>query len=268
MDGCAAVRVRWCALVERDKKKCGAPTSPQPPKFILQSDGPRRRRRWSRRRSRLRGTGSLSKSAGSVARHCLVIATGGDSGGQSRNKAMRRRTRQRRRSGRSQRRDRRRRGDSGAKTDEQTVDKDKKQTTGKDKKQATGKVTKKTRSLHAPTEAPAVVSVVAPVLVEVTEVVADMVTSVSGVDVSTPEASTSANSRKRRRSVLQYSGREEGESEADVGGTAVPFPLASVADRDANLMPAGADQCTGLNSDEDPLLQEEPEDEGDLGDDD
>ncbi|KAG6611302.1 Pleiotropic drug resistance protein [Phytophthora cinnamomi] len=142
----------------------------------------------------------------------------------------------------------------------------KKQTTGKDKKQTTGK--KKTRSLRASTEAPAVVSAVAPALAEVTEVVAEMVTSVSGVDVSTPEASTSANSRKRRRSVLQCSGGEEEEREACAGGTAVPLPLTCVVDGDANLMPAGADQYTGLNSDEDPLLQEEPEDEDDLGDDD
>ncbi|KAE8957734.1 hypothetical protein PR002_g31084 [Phytophthora rubi] len=69
--------------------------------------------------------------------------------------------------------------------------------------------------------------------------------------------------RKRRRSVLQDSGGEEEETETGGEGDAVSLPPACVVDGDANLMSAGAERCTGLNSDEDPMLQEEAEDEED-----
>ncbi|KAE9036501.1 hypothetical protein PF010_g33351, partial [Phytophthora fragariae] len=60
-------------------------------------------------------------------------------------------------------------------------------------------------------------------------------------------------SRKRRRRVLQASDGEASVAEDD-GEVALPLPqiaLACVVNGDANLMPAGAEQCTGLNSDED-----------------
>ncbi|KAE9259136.1 hypothetical protein PF001_g33131, partial [Phytophthora fragariae] len=116
------------------------------------------------------------------------------------------------------------------------------------------------------------------------EVVADMVESVVtsvGTPVRTPTASScplpsgrqavrgvvqrtasAERSRKRRRRVLQ----------ASDGEVALPLPqiaLACVVNGDANLMPAGAEQCTDLNSDEDLSLPEDCEDEeGDDDDDD
>ncbi|KAE9034086.1 hypothetical protein PF010_g33381, partial [Phytophthora fragariae] len=107
------------------------------------------------------------------------------------------------------------------------------------------------------------------------EVVADMVESVVtsvGTPVRTPTASScplpsgrqavrgvvqrtasDERSRKRRRRVLQASDGEASVAEDD-GEVALPLPqiaLACVVNGDANLMPAGAEQCTGLNSDED-----------------
>ncbi|KAE8956803.1 hypothetical protein PR001_g31605, partial [Phytophthora rubi] len=132
-------------------------------------------------------------------------------------------------------------------------------------------------------------SVGAPALAVVEEVMADIVATVSGttpvrVGFTTPPAvgivmparasgGTSASAsggtpaptsrRKRRRSVLQDSGGEEEETETGGEGDAVSLPPACVVDGDANLMSAGAERCTGLNSDEDPMLQEEAEDEKD-----
>ncbi|KAE9168063.1 hypothetical protein PF004_g28617 [Phytophthora fragariae] len=125
------------------------------------------------------------------------------------------------------------------------------------------------------------------------EVVADMVESVVtsvGTPVRTPTASScplpsgrqavrgvvqrtasAERSRKRRRRVLQAYDGEASVAEDD-GEVALPVPqiaLACVVNGDANLMPAGAEQCTGLNSDEDPSLPEDCEDEeGDDDDDD
>ncbi|KAE9276473.1 hypothetical protein PF001_g26113 [Phytophthora fragariae] len=82
---------------------------------------------------------------------------------------------------------------------------------------------------------------------------------------------SSERSRKRRRRVLQASDGEASVAEDD-GEVALPLPqipLACVVNGDANLMPAGAEQCTGLNSDEDPSLPQDCEDEeGDDDDDD
>lgn len=56
---------------------------------------------------------------------------------------------------------------------------------------------------------------------------------------------------------------DESVYEADV----VHSVPACVIDTDPNFMDEGADECTGLNSDEDPELREEPEDEEDADDD-
>ncbi|KAE9060015.1 hypothetical protein PF010_g30384, partial [Phytophthora fragariae] len=83
-------------------------------------------------------------------------------------------------------------------------------------------------------------------------------------------------SRKRRRGILQDDetepsddGRsdEECSDEEGVERDDAPYVPACVVDADPNLMEEGADRYTGLNSDEDPDIQEEPEDEGDANDD-
>ncbi|KAE9261507.1 hypothetical protein PF001_g32391, partial [Phytophthora fragariae] len=83
-------------------------------------------------------------------------------------------------------------------------------------------------------------------------------------------------SRKRRRGILQDDetktsddGRsdEECSDEEGVERDDAPYIPACVVDADPNLMEEGADRYTGLNSDEDPDIQEEPEDEEDANDD-
>ncbi|KAI9999290.1 hypothetical protein PInf_004125 [Phytophthora infestans] len=124
---------------------------------------------------------------------------------------------------------------------------------------------------------------------EVTEVVADMVLSVETAlpaqqsDITLATTDYSAEKRKRstqvptrehRRSLLQEDSdgdddtimqgdEDESAYEADV----VHGVPACVIDTNPNFMDEGADECTGLNSDEDPELREEPEDEEDADDD-
>ncbi|KAI9980837.1 hypothetical protein PInf_010170 [Phytophthora infestans] len=105
---------------------------------------------------------------------------------------------------------------------------------------------------------------------EVTEVVADMVFSVetalpaqqSGIALATTDSSaeqrkrsTQVPTREHRRALLQE------DSDGDDDTTLCTVYL------HPNFMDEGADECTGLNSDEDPELREEPEDEEDADDD-
>ncbi|KAG2881835.1 hypothetical protein PC114_g21361 [Phytophthora cactorum] len=72
----------------------------------------------------------------------------------------------------------------------------------------------------------------------------------------------SERSKKRYRSVLQDESGDGSGSDVEQASTArPPPPLACIVNDDANLM--DADECTGLNSDEDPFVVEEPEDEED-----
>ncbi|POM80586.1 Hypothetical protein PHPALM_1556 [Phytophthora palmivora] len=87
----------------------------------------------------------------------------------------------------------------------------------------------------------------------------------------------SGDSRKRRRRILQEekeANDEEipsDEDNTDVtgvgGGGTAPVSLACVVDGDPNLMSGEAAVCTGLNSDEDSDIREEPEDEEEANDD-
>ncbi|OWZ01738.1 Pleiotropic drug resistance protein transporter [Phytophthora megakarya] len=76
-------------------------------------------------------------------------------------------------------------------------------------------------------------------------------------------------SRTLRRGVLQEDSVEEEEAsdeDANDDGSTDPYEISGCAiDTDPNLMPRGADQCTGLNSDDDPDLREEPEKEEEDG---
>ncbi|KAE9007206.1 hypothetical protein PF002_g15746 [Phytophthora fragariae] len=84
-------------------------------------------------------------------------------------------------------------------------------------------------------------------------------------------------SRKRRRRILQGESGDDDEAissdvedEVPAGEDAnapVSAPLMCVVDGDPNLMSTGAAVCTGLNSDEDPDVREEPEDEEDADED-
>ncbi|KAE9156764.1 hypothetical protein PF005_g33094 [Phytophthora fragariae] len=85
-------------------------------------------------------------------------------------------------------------------------------------------------------------------------------------------------SRKRRRRILQgesgdddeaisSDGEDEVPTGEDVNATVSGPPLMCVVDGDPNLMSTGAAVCTGLNSDEDPDVREEPEDEEDADED-
>ncbi|POM58892.1 Pol protein [Phytophthora palmivora] len=87
----------------------------------------------------------------------------------------------------------------------------------------------------------------------------------------------SGDSRKRRRSILQEekeANDEEIPSDEDntdvtvvSGGGTAPVSLACVVGGDPNLMSGEAAACTGLNSDEDSDMREEPEDEEEADDD-
>ncbi|KAG6595759.1 Pleiotropic drug resistance protein [Phytophthora cinnamomi] len=77
---------------------------------------------------------------------------------------------------------------------------------------------------------------------------------------------SSTSSRKRHRAVLQDD--SAGKDETSSGGRddtvrSLELPVKCIIDGDANLMTTGADQCTELNSDEDPSLPGEPESEDD-----
>ncbi|KAI9982492.1 hypothetical protein PInf_008447 [Phytophthora infestans] len=124
---------------------------------------------------------------------------------------------------------------------------------------------------------------------EVTEVVADMVLSVetalpaqqSGIALATTDSSaekrkrsTQVPTREHRRALLQEDSdgdddtRMQGDEDESVYEADVVHSVpACVIDIDPNFMDEGADECTGLNSDEDPELREEPEDEEDADDD-
>ncbi|KAI9991196.1 hypothetical protein PInf_018828 [Phytophthora infestans] len=124
---------------------------------------------------------------------------------------------------------------------------------------------------------------------EVTEVVADMVSSVetalpaqqSGIALATTDSSaekrkrsTQVPTREHRRALLQEDSdgdddtRMQGDEDESVYEADVVHSVpACVLDTDPNFMDEGADECTGLNSDEDPELREEPEDEEDADDD-
>ncbi|KAI9983618.1 hypothetical protein PInf_007683 [Phytophthora infestans] len=124
---------------------------------------------------------------------------------------------------------------------------------------------------------------------EVTEVVADMVLSVetalpaqqSGIALATTDSSaekrkrsTQVPTREHRRALLQEDSdgdddtRMQGDKDESVYEADVVHSVpACVIDTDPNFMDEGADECTGLNSDEDPELREEPEDEEDADDD-
>ncbi|GMF22744.1 unnamed protein product [Phytophthora fragariaefolia] len=90
-------------------------------------------------------------------------------------------------------------------------------------------------------------------------------------------------SKKRRRGILQDdSADDEGDDDEEVNssddssaragsdgaGAPVAVSLDCIVDGDPNLMDDGAAACTALNSDEDPDLYEEPEDEEDADNDD
>ncbi|KAE9169185.1 hypothetical protein PF002_g30427 [Phytophthora fragariae] len=80
-----------------------------------------------------------------------------------------------------------------------------------------------------------------------------------------------SSSRKRRRSVLQDDEDDEIEPSDDEtrDGPSATFTVpACIVDSDPNMMNDGADQCTGLNSDEDSELEEEPEEEDEYASDD
>ncbi|KAG6618931.1 Pleiotropic drug resistance protein [Phytophthora cinnamomi] len=84
-----------------------------------------------------------------------------------------------------------------------------------------------------------------------------------------PPSENRSKQRKRRLAVLQDDVDVE-TSETKEGGAAprqLP-PLKCVIDGDANMMATGAEECTTLNSDEDPSLQDEPESEDDSDNDD
>ncbi|KAE8964711.1 hypothetical protein PF011_g28566 [Phytophthora fragariae] len=123
------------------------------------------------------------------------------------------------------------------------------------------------------------------------EVVADMVTSVEiSEHLTTPDRAPrlaaetvpttgtakqrrapQSSSRKRRRSVLQDDEDDEIEPSDDEtrDGPSATFTVpACIVDSDPNMMNDGADQCTGLNSDEDSELEEEPEEEDEYASDD
>ncbi|KAE9017639.1 hypothetical protein PF010_g15448 [Phytophthora fragariae] len=113
---------------------------------------------------------------------------------------------------------------------------------------------------------------------EVEGVVADFVASVAAnaAAASTRASGADATSsgkpkqRKHRRAVLQDESTSEVETNAGErdDARAEPIPnLQCIIIGDANLMATGAENCTELNSDEDPALPEEPESEED-GDDD
>ncbi|KAJ8520266.1 hypothetical protein ON010_g17970 [Phytophthora cinnamomi] len=108
----------------------------------------------------------------------------------------------------------------------------------------------------------------------VVEVLADIVASVSTTAAAAaapaePPSENRSKQRKRRLAVLQDDVDVE-TSETKEGGAAprqLP-PLKCVIDGDANMMATGAEECTTLNSDEDPSLQDEPESEDDSDNDD
>ncbi|KAI9983724.1 hypothetical protein PInf_007791 [Phytophthora infestans] len=124
---------------------------------------------------------------------------------------------------------------------------------------------------------------------DVTEVVADMVLSVetalpaqqSGITLATTDSSAEKRkrsmqvpTREHRRALLQEDSdgdddtRMQGDEDESVYEADVVHSVpACVIDTDPNFMDEGADECTGLNSDEDPELREEPEDEEDADDD-
>ncbi|KAI9980011.1 hypothetical protein PInf_026943 [Phytophthora infestans] len=124
---------------------------------------------------------------------------------------------------------------------------------------------------------------------EVTEVVADIILSVetalpaqqSGIALATTDSSaekrkrsTQVPTREHRRALLQEDSdgdddtRMQGDEDESVYEADVVHSVpACVIDTHPNFMDEGADECTGLSSDEDPELREEPEDEGDADDD-
>ncbi|KAE9025672.1 hypothetical protein PF002_g27290 [Phytophthora fragariae] len=98
---------------------------------------------------------------------------------------------------------------------------------------------------------------------EVEEVVAGIVESVA-TSVGTPVRPPNTSSCPHQVAVKHVA-----EDDGEVALPLPQIPLACVVNGDANLMPAGAEQCTGLNSDEDPSLPQDCEDEeGDDDDDD
>nr|KAE8938199.1 hypothetical protein PF009_g11918 [Phytophthora fragariae] len=94
------------------------------------------------------------------------------------------------------------------------------------------------------------------------EVIADMVTVVVE-DTATEQPDPGRNVRKRRRAILEdVSAGEDGSSGEDVAAPGLlRMPPPCVVDGDANLMDAGADKCTYLNSDEDMSVEEDREDQ-------
>ncbi|KAE8969419.1 hypothetical protein PF011_g26813 [Phytophthora fragariae] len=94
------------------------------------------------------------------------------------------------------------------------------------------------------------------------EVIADMVTAVVE-DTATEQPGPGRNVRKRRRAILEeVSAGEDGSSGEDVAAPGfLRMPPPCVVDGDANLMDAGADKCTYLNSDEDMSVEEDREDQ-------
>ncbi|KAE9115755.1 hypothetical protein PF010_g9221 [Phytophthora fragariae] len=94
------------------------------------------------------------------------------------------------------------------------------------------------------------------------EVIADMVTVVVE-DTATEQPDPGRNVRKRRRAILEdVSAGEDGSSGEDVAAPGLlRMPPPCVVDGDANLMDAGADKCTYLNSDEDMSVEEDREEQ-------
>ncbi|KAE9273769.1 hypothetical protein PF001_g27360 [Phytophthora fragariae] len=82
-------------------------------------------------------------------------------------------------------------------------------------------------------------------------------------DTATEQPGPGRNVRKRRRAILEeVSAGEDGSSGEDVAAPGfLRMPPPCVVDGDANLMDAGADKCTYLNSDEDMSVEEDREDQ-------
>ncbi|KAE9018358.1 hypothetical protein PF011_g6304 [Phytophthora fragariae] len=106
-----------------------------------------------------------------------------------------------------------------------------------------------------------------PVVAEVVEVVEDIIEGVAnsvlmGVSATLAHSPVSAGTSYESE-INAAPGSDGSESDDDV---AYSIPACAV-DTDPNIMDRGANQCTALNSDEDPDLREEPENEEDADDD-
>ncbi|OWZ06159.1 hypothetical protein PHMEG_00021626 [Phytophthora megakarya] len=120
----------------------------------------------------------------------------------------------------------------------------------------------------------------------VSDVVNDVVSALTNRGEVTPAATAAPERHPRRKSVGKRKRRtpepsktlrrgeedsveeeEASDEDANDDGSTDTYEISGCAiDTDTNLMPRRADLCTGLNSDEDPDLHEEREEEDDGGD--